>query len=210
MILAHRGAWKDIKEQNSFISFQNAQKLKVGIETDIRDYNGEIIISHDLPTKKTIELKDLFKLWNENAFKSFLALNIKADGLSEELSKYILNYNIDNYFFFDMSIPETKRYKELGLNYFIRISEFEKDQTFFHNSSGVWLDCFISDWYDKELIQSFLIQGKVVAIVSPELHKRPHIDLWKKLKKMNLPWNLGKILICTDFPKEAKEFFYEK
>ena len=75
-------------------------------------------------------------MWNENAFKSFLALNIKADGLSEELSKYIINHNIDNYFFFDMSIPETKRYKELGLNYFIRISEFEKDQTFLHNSSG--------------------------------------------------------------------------
>ena len=43
MILAHRGAWKDIR--NKFIcSFQNAQKLKVGNETDIRDYNGEIIM----------------------------------------------------------------------------------------------------------------------------------------------------------------------
>ena len=98
MILAHRGAWKDIKEQNSFISFQNAQKLKVGIETDIRDHNGEIIISHDLPTKNN-RIERPFKLWNENAFKSFLALNIKADGLSEELSKYIINHNIDNYFF---------------------------------------------------------------------------------------------------------------
>tara|TARA_B100001093_G_C26766815_1_gene988262 strand:+ start:472 stop:1104 length:633 start_codon:yes stop_codon:yes gene_type:complete len=209
MILAHRGTWEETNEQNTLNSFQISLKLGVGIETDLRDFNGEVIISHDIPIKKTVCLDDFFELWKKNTLNSYLALNIKSDGLGELLLKYINKYKINNYFLFDMSIPETKKYRDLGLKYFIRISEFEQDTAFLEESSGVWLDCFDTDWYEKNLIERFLDEGKIISLVSPELHQRPYICQWKKIKEMNLPWKDGKVLLCTDHPYEAKEFFNE-
>ena len=61
MILAHRGIWNEIVEQNTMIAFKRAFERKIGIETDIRDYNGEIVISHDIPSGKMLFLSDFFK-----------------------------------------------------------------------------------------------------------------------------------------------------
>jgi hypothetical protein len=46
--------------------------------------------------------------------------------------------------------------------------------------------------------------GKQVCVVSPELHSREHLDLWHSLKKMSGTTDL---LLCTDFPEQARQFF---
>ena len=62
-IIAHRGFWKKKVDQNTQASFKMAIEYGYGIETDIRDQNGQIVISHDLPRGRMLKLKDLLDLY---------------------------------------------------------------------------------------------------------------------------------------------------
>ena len=46
-ILAHRGRWRSPSEKNSEGAFRAALSAGYGIETDIRDFDGRLVISHD-------------------------------------------------------------------------------------------------------------------------------------------------------------------
>jgi hypothetical protein len=46
----------------------------------------------------------------------------------------------------------------------------------------------------------------VIAIVSPELHKRPHETLWRRLKDLEREIRDG-LMLCTDYPDAAAEAF---
>ena len=48
-ILSHRGYWKAPIEKNTREAFVRSFALGFGTETDIRDYMGELVISHDIP-----------------------------------------------------------------------------------------------------------------------------------------------------------------
>lgn len=206
-ILSHRGYWQSKEKQNTLEAFSSSFSRGMGIETDLRDYLGQIIISHDLPKSKPISFEDLLLNYISIGDNSVaLALNIKSDGLQTHIYDLLKKYQIENYFVFDMSIPDTLGYMKQELKFFVRQSEFEKDPVFYEKSSGIWLDCFESEWYSNELIKSHLDNSKKVAIVSPELHKRNHIDFWNKLKMCNLAKSEN-ILLCTDFPTEANIFF---
>ena len=53
---------------------------------------------------------------------------------------------------------------------------------------------------------SQLANKKPVAIVSSELHGRNHLTMWEEIKALDTH---NKILICTDLPNEAENFFYD-
>ena len=59
-ILAHRGYWSEKNQQNSFQSFKDALDKGFGIETDFRDHDGKIFVSHDCITQD--QLSDLVSL----------------------------------------------------------------------------------------------------------------------------------------------------
>jgi hypothetical protein len=48
--------------------------------------------------------------------------------------------------------------------------------------------------------------GKEVCLVSPELHKRPHLPLWTRLRDEGLQ-NWEGLMLCSDIPEEAVTFF---
>ena len=48
-IISHRGFWKNDEEKNTLEAFQKSFSNGFGIETDIRDLDGRIVISHDVP-----------------------------------------------------------------------------------------------------------------------------------------------------------------
>ena len=48
-ILSHRGYWNNLTEKNSKSAFRRSFQLGFGTETDVRDLNGELVISHDMP-----------------------------------------------------------------------------------------------------------------------------------------------------------------
>ena len=208
-IIAHRGYWLKPHEKNSKVAFERAIEFGFGIETDFRDQNGKIVISHDVPLKETLNIDDFFKILKKNKNKHTIAINIKSDGLTSLISKLIKKNKISNYFVFDMSIPDSFNYINKRINTYIRYSEFENNDLFINQVKGVWLDSFKKRWFDKELIHDLLLKKKEICIVSDELHGRGNREkLWLFLKKNN--FHESKLVsICTDYPMHAKRYFYD-
>ncbi len=211
-IISHRGYWKESFEKNSLIAFQRSFLLGFGTETDIRDLDGELVISHDMPTSNTeglVTVKDFFKLYKSIGNDLPLALNIKSDGLQERLKKLLVEYAISNYFVFDMSIPDTIGYIKTGINFFTRQSEYENIPALYEESKGVWLDEFNSHWITSKIIIDHILNNKIVCIVSPELHKRRNVQEWVDYKIITNNPLSENLLLCTDNPEIAKKYFYE-
>ena len=204
-LLAHRGCWTDllggqIHEKNSLDAIARARNLGFGLETDLRDRLGEIVIAHD-PADSLSHASDL------TAFQGFtapIALNIKSDGLAMTLSALMPNLDENSdVFFFDMSVPETIQYRRQGLEVADRVSEYERLAN--ETPTWIWLDCFESDWYvdDLEILLAANPDTKI-CIVSPELHKRSYEATWEKLApQMQMS---QKLFLCTDLP----EMFLER
>ncbi len=205
-IISHRGYWKSIEEKNRPNAFKHSFELGFGTETDLRDYLGEIVISHDIPENDAISLNELFTIFSKFSKKLPLALNVKADGLQQKLKLALKDFKIENYFVFDMSIPDTLGYIKEGINFFSRQSEYEPNPIFYQDCKGIWLDGFTSDWYDTRIIKDHLKNKKQVAIVSPDLHKRDLMPLWEKLKKDKI-YQMEGVILCTDIPEDAVNFF---
>jgi len=208
-ILSHRGYWKSFEEKNTLTSFRRSFQLGFGTETDIRDYHGHLVISHDIANENSIPFGQFLDLYTSYKTDLPLALNIKADGLQSKLSELLKQYGISNYFVFDMSIPDTLSYIQYGLRIFSRQSEYEPTPAFYKNTSGIWMDCFLDDWVQEPDIEQHLTVGKQVCLVSPDLHKRDYSSFWGYLSRMQSV-NSDQLLLCTDFPEEAREFFYGK
>lgn len=204
-VLSHRGFWNEAIEQNSKEAFLNSFCQGFGTETDVRDLGGELVISHDMPNGRELKLKSFLELIESYQTSNLtLAINIKADGLAEKLHIELSHFTNIDFFVFDMSIPDMRAYFEAGLPVFTRMSEVEHNPVWLEKSSGIWLDLFDNDWYDSNLVGDLLLSGKRVCIVSPELHGRNHISHWEKIFIFK---DHPKLMICTDFPLEAKNYF---
>ncbi|ALM08452.1 hypothetical protein SB49_11985 [Sediminicola sp. YIK13] len=209
MILSHRGWWEIESEKNTIASFVRSFSSGFGTETDIRDFKGKLVISHDIANDHSMLVEDFFQLYNQYDNNLPLALNIKADGLQQQLEELIIKFGISNYFVFDMSIPDTVGYMKRGLNFFTRESEYEVKPSFYDQANGVWLDEFKKNWISARIIQNHLKNNKQVCIVSPELHKRSWDKEWSLYRKNFNINNSLNIHICTDMPLKAKKYFHE-
>ena len=87
-IISHRGYWKHEIEKNSLTALLRSLNTGFGLETDIRDYSGELVISHDIPGKSVLSFDDFLQCSvNLCVEKNLtLGLNIKSDGLAAKLS----------------------------------------------------------------------------------------------------------------------------
>jgi len=205
-IIAHRGLWIDPKNKNTADAFKLALDNGFGIETDLRDFKGDIVISHDIPTDENLSFKKFMSLVRSYP-KQTLALNIKSDGL-QQLSKQALEH-YSRYFFFDMSVPDTLGYSKNDLIFYTRYSDIELLPSLLAESAGVWLDNFSSNALDLAALNRFLNLNKKVVLVSPELHGYKYQQYWEQLLQF-LKLNIDKVALiglCTDKPIEAKEFF---
>jgi len=207
-IISHRGVWGNTFNQNTKGALQKSFLSGFGLETDIRDYKGALVISHDIADNNSISIDDYFDIINKCDENNMYinALNIKADGLQNKLLKKLSKYKIKNYFVFDMSVPDTLGYIEKEINFFTRQSDIETNPVFYEESSGVWMDGFYYDWIKENDINKHLDNGKMVCLVSPELHKRSYNKFWEQLRCIKNIRN-NKIILCTDFPYKAKEYF---
>lgn len=203
-ILCHRGLWYDKSDQNSLQAFQDALNRGYGIETDIRDQNGELVVSHDIPVGGVLNAREFFSNYAQLNSRAMLALNIKSDGLQDSLEQLLIEFQIKRYFVFDMSIPDSLGYIRRSMPIASRLSEFESPGPLSNKANYVWLDAFESEWYADDLVEKLVEQGKSVVIVSPELHRRSHVALWERLRHLD---SKGRLYLCTDLIKEAEEVF---
>lgn len=201
-ILAHRGWWHSPSEKNSETAFVRAFEAGFGVETDIRDQEGELRISHDVAMGTGLMSFGYFlELYRAFPDVGVTAVNVKADGLQSDVCSAISDTERDELFFFDMAVPDALGYLKRDLTTYTRHSEFEPVPAYYELATGVWLDCFLEDWVTPDVIQNHLDAGKKVALVSPELHGRPHgsaWDLWADFKT-------DRVAICTDLPHLAAD-----
>lgn len=202
IILSHRGYWKDPAEKNLPVAFRRSFDLGFGTETDVRDCAGKLLISHDPPKGSEMTLDDLLVLMAGRDLP--LAINIKADGLAVPVREAMQRHGHTNWFVFDMSVPDTRQQLLAGNPVYVRLSEMEPEMPWHEKAAGVWLDAFEGEWYDGATVQRLRAKGKQVCVVSSDLHKRSCNDLWPMLVPSV---NDNGVLLCTDRPEEAQEFF---
>ena len=78
-ILCHRGAWNNEAEKNSISALKKAIALGYGFESDVRDYRGELVISHDIADENSPLAEEVFKFLSSTpplvlAIKAFVLL----------------------------------------------------------------------------------------------------------------------------------------
>lgn len=211
-ILAHRGWFLEDREKNTKVAIARALDNGFGLETDIRDLNGRIVISHDPPLEQA-QLPDLRWLLERIAHSSIharIALNVKADGLANVIADLIemAGVNSDQIYVFDMSIPDSLAYLNSTIPAYVRISEFEKEPSFVDRAMGVWVDDFTGTCPQIERAAELLGRGIRTALVSAELHRRDHRPLWNAIVSAGLHRH-PLFELCTDYPAEAASLFCE-
>jgi glycerophosphoryl diester phosphodiesterase len=206
--LCHRGYWTSPEEKNTLPAFARALEAGHGIETDVRDHAGELVISHDPAKPDAARLAEVLAMHARINPRAPLALNVKADGLSPLLVAALRAHaGAAACFCFDMSVPETLRYRRDGLRYFTRQSEFEPSPVLLTDAAGVWLDCFERDWIEDSHLAAQLSAGRTAALVSPELHGRDPATAWARLAAS--PWrHHERLLLCTDQPENARSTIF--
>jgi hypothetical protein len=205
-VLSHRGLWETPDQHNSESALLGSLRAGFGVETDVRDDDGALVISHDPPQGGELPLTALTDACAGARLP--LAVNVKADGLSGPLGQLLTSSGVD-WFAFDMSVPEMLRYARAGLPYFTRHSDVEPDPVGYESAAGVWLDAFHSDWFGPEDVRRHLDAGKRVALVSPELHGRPPTDVWNWLRELECSEDQD-LMICTDHPRRVSQMLQEQ
>ena len=210
-IVAHRGLWTVSKEKNSPEAISRALKQGFSLETDFRDHNGKIIISHD-PKKlkeKVFSFNEFIKLSSKfSSSKTLIAANIKADGLAYLLTKK-KELKIKNFYFFDMSIPDHISFINSGFNSLARVSDLEDPKLKFSKlTDGFWIDFFFDETEIIKNINYCLSKNKKTILVSSELHHKDKTKMWNSIYNAGLFKNKN-FYLCTDLPYEALTFFNE-
>lgn len=212
-ILAHRGFWRSSAEHNSETAFVRALERGYGIETDLRDLNGEVVISHDMPRAGAMPLRRFLELYCSFPGRPLLALNVKADGLQHAVQEALDGAGVSNLFLFDMAVPDMLGYLRLGLPVYARRSEYEAPSPIEARTQGLWLDQLEAGAVPAVWIAEVAARGMAVALVSPELHQRPHAEAWGawlgELARLP-PERAARVSLCTDLPDEAAAFFADR
>src|ERR1041385_640435 len=76
-IISHRGYWTAPAEKNQEVAFRRALGLGFGIETDIRDLAGDLVISHDPAPAGAMPYSRFMALYLGYGDKGPLAINVK-------------------------------------------------------------------------------------------------------------------------------------
>jgi len=168
---------------------------RFGAEIDIREHNGKIVLSHNIPNKNCIDLATFLDHFSND---SLLAINVKSSEIENELKKILESKNHKKYFAFDFAFPSLRNALKIELNCAFRLSEYEKD---LHPNCGwVWIDCFNEIWYDEKYLEMLKEKRYNIAVVSPEIHNRSkNKDEFQKIRGFS---ENGLIhAICTDTPE---------
>ena len=129
-IIAHRGWWKTPEEQNALTAFARAFDAGIGVELDVRDFSGDLVVSHDPPVWRIgdngdvlpppVFFKEALNLLGDRP--NILAVNVKSCGLAPWFAKLKAP---KNWFFFDMAQPDEHYYRSLKLPVLDSFEEYD-------------------------------------------------------------------------------------
>ncbi len=167
MIIAHRINNLDSESQDIF-------RVADGIEFDVRDSDGKIIVTHDPFT--TGQLFEDFLFYCDPS--KFYIVNIKSEGIEYRILELLKEHSIQNFFFLDCSIPMmVKLGKQYTNKLAVRFSEYESIETVKKMASlveWVWVDTFTKIPLTQEQQEELHQLGLKLCFVSPELQGQPN------------------------------------
>lgn len=154
-----------------------------GVEIDIRSFGSKLILNHE-PHKGGDNLENFLKQYNHGT----LILNIKEDGIENEVLMKVKKAKIKSFFLLDVEFPYIfKCLKKGERNIAIRFSENETIETaklMVKKFKWLWIDTLTKLPITKKNIK--IINKYKSCLVCPERWGRAHqIDIYKKkLKKL--------------------------
>lgn len=161
-IIAHR--------RNSIAQIKNTP-VNFGVEIDIRSHGNDLVIHHD-PFTNAAKFDD----WLAHYKHGTLILNVKEEGLEEACLERMKTFDIDNFFFLDLSFPFLIKTAKTGeTRCAVRVSEFETIDTALTLAGKIdwiWVDCFSKFPIDKTQGRRLKDAGFKLCLVSPELQGR--------------------------------------
>lgn len=213
IIIAHRGLWSSTVPENSPMAIKLAFDREFGAEIDVRLCRcGKFGLSHDPLAGDALYHVDDLRRSLGKIEKLPLLVNVKESGVMWHL-KVEMGGLSERPLFFDILPAEIFHYLECGFPVLARIGDLEPSSKVSELADGLWVDGVTRDW-PTGLISTYPVWKKArngpVCFVSPELHKREHLKFWKRLKSFDR--NMSKetrnnIMLCTDYPIEARRFF---
>lgn len=210
--ISHRGWWKTAVEKNSDIAFRRSFEAGFGTETDVRDLNGTLVISHDMASDASMPLGAFLDIFCDIDPQLELAMNIKADGLFDPLAAAFAERGVSNWYAFDMSVPDMVQYANRSIPFYTRQSDLETIPALLNRAQGVWIDQFFSPWFSYEVMDQHVAAGRRLCLVSPELHGRDPLAQWAiwrdwQTKLQHAGRDASLVTVCSDVPDEAIAFF---
>lgn len=197
---------------NTLMELKSVPK-DMGAEVDVRYHNNDLILHHD-PFNHDIEtplkLEDFLVSWKQNGT---LILNLKTEGIEDECIALMSKYQVQNWFFLDMSMPYFVKYatkageRELpGFtpdNLAVRFSEAEPidyAMSFSGQASWLWVDCFTKLPITRQVASQLKDSSFKLCLVSPELQGHPtsEIILFKRrLEELGVEVDA----VCSKYPE---------
>lgn len=192
MIISHRVNFLDSRVAAEVFSQCD------GIEFDLRDSAGELIVTHD--AFSTGQRFEEFLSFCDPA--KFYIVNVKCEGIESAALQLLDRYGIRNFFLLDCSIPAMVKLGKAGENRLaVRFSEYESLQTVLSMKqfvSWVWIDTFSRLPISKETLELFKALGLKTCLVSPELQQQPYrvVEYIEMMKSADMLLDA----VCTKAP----------
>ncbi|SFC17236.1 hypothetical protein SAMN05421780_103155 [Flexibacter flexilis DSM 6793] len=155
----------------------------LGVELDLRYEGKDLVLHHDALRAGDLHFEDYLKEYHQTGT---MILNVKTEGIEEEVLRLLQKYNVTNYFFLDLSLPFLIKYMKKGESKIaIRYSEYEPIElalAFAGKIEWVWVDCFSHLPLDSHTYKQLKDAGFKICLVSPELQAHPleWIETFKK------------------------------
>src|SRR3989344_7403892 len=154
--------------------------VEQGVEVDVRDFNGKLILNHD-PFQKGENLENYLKEFKHK----FIIFEIKSEGIERNVIRIAKKYRIENYFLLSVTYPFVNSLASEGFRRLsVRFSEYEgleMAKSMKGKIEWVWVDTFSKLPFDKKSYNE--IKDFKICLVSPERWGRPQ-DINKYVKYM--------------------------
>lgn len=199
-----------INHQINSISDLEKVPLEHGVELDVRYHNNDLILHHDPfhhHESKTETLEHFLQKWIN---KGYIIVNIKTEGIEKECIEMMKKYQINKWFFLDLSMPYLVLYSAIAEkstiegfrpeNLAVRFSEREPIEyalSYTGKAGWVWVDCFTHLPLNEKNYEELKQAGFKICLVSPELQKHP-LDRISEFKEQTIGMDID--AVCTKRP----------
>lgn len=164
---------------------------KYGVEIDIRETNGQLILNHE-----AFGTGDLLEEYLKNYHHAFIIFNIKEAGIEAKVIELAEQYSITNYFLLDVEFPYLYQAARQGIKKIaIRYSEDECIETVLKYKGmvdWVWIDTNTKLPLTKKIMKQ--LEGFKTCLVCPDRWGRPEdIAIYRK-KMKNLGFHMDAVM----------------